>query len=264
MLLRKSESSVETMVAKNILNIGVSFSLIVFFVIVEATIAFGSEAVFFAGQTQSKKRATSRKNRKRIVLTAKSNQAKRRKRAFIEVASIPTPIETVEEMLKQADLKKGDVLYDLGSGDGRIPIEAAKKYGARAIGVEIKLKLVEEANKRAVDEGVGKLARFVHADMFRLSLRRATVVTLYLSEDLNLRLLPNLFRDLKPGAKIISHDFRMGSWLPEKAIRVPAEKNLFRTVFVWTVPPKPEQRQLIEQSRKDRARLKELYGALSD
>lgn len=178
---------------------------------------------------QAKKRAV--KNRKHPAAKSRT----KRKRTFIEVASIPTPMETVAEMLRLADLKKGDVLYDLGSGDGRIPLEAAKKYGVRAVGVEIKPQLVEEANKRAKDEGVGDLARFVQADLFRVNLREATVVTLYLSDSINERLRPKLLRELKPGSRIISHDFRMGDWQPEQTVRVPW-KNLYRTVYVWTVP----------------------------
>ena len=185
---------------------------------------------------QAKKRAI--KNRRHS--TAKRQAKAKRKRTFIEVASIPTPMETVAEMLRLADLKKEDVLYDLGSGDGRIPLEAAKKYGVRAVGVEIKPQLVEEANKRAKDEGVGKLARFVQADLFRINLREATVVTLYLSDSLNERLRPKLLRELRPGSRIISHDFRMGDWQPEQTVRVPW-KNLYRTVYVWTVPERAKK-----------------------
>lgn len=160
---------------------------------------------------------------------------KPRKRTFIEVASIPTPPETVAKMLELANLKKGDVLYDLGSGDGRIPLEAARKYGVRAIGIEIKPKLVEEANRRAKEEGIAQLAKFLQADLFRMSYKDADVVTLYLSDELNLRILPRLLRDLRPGAKIISHDFIMGDWKPDISVKVPW-KNLYRNVHVWTIP----------------------------
>ena len=185
---------------------------------------------------QVKKRAV---NRGKQTATKKRQRKPRlqRKRTFIEVASIPTPMETIDEMLRLANLKKGDVLYDLGSGDGRIPLEAAKKYGVRAVGVEIKPQLVEEANKRAKDEGVGDLAHFVQADLFRMNLREATVVTLYLSDSINERLRPKLLKELRPGSRIISHDFRMGDWQPEQTVRVPW-KNLYRTVYLWTVPEK--------------------------
>lgn len=191
-------------------------------------------AQYFSLNTQTTQKKIVKPRRRAAKSNKKSKNA--RKRTRIEVASIPTPMETVEEMLRQADLQSGDVLYDLGSGDGRIPIEAAKRYKIRSVGVEIKPQLVEAANRVAEKEGVARLAKFVHADIFRLNLREATVVTLYLSEDLNLRLLPKLLRELKPGARIVSHDFPMGSWKPDRAVRVPWEKTLYRTVYVWTVP----------------------------
>ncbi len=153
-----------------------------------------------------------------------------------DVIFVPTPPETVDEMLRQARLKKGDVLYDLGSGDGRIPIAAAKQYGVRAVGIDIDPKLVAEATEAARREGVGDLVTFRLGDMFAADLRGATVVTLYLSDTLNVMLRPKLLRELPVGARIVSHDFRMGDWPPEKSVRVPW-KNLYRTVYVWTVPP---------------------------
>lgn len=190
--------------------------------------SFAAESNAFA---QVKKRSSARGK------TAQRKAKPKRKRTFIEVASIPTPMETVDEMLRLADLKKGDVLYDLGSGDGRIPLEAARKYGVRAVGVEIKPQLVEAANKQAKDEGLDKLAHFVQADLFKMNYREANVVTLYLSDSINERLRPKLLKELRPGSRIISHDFRMGDWQPEKTVRVPW-KNLYRTVYLWTVPEK--------------------------
>lgn len=177
--------------------------------------------------------------------TKRSKISKPRKRTFIEVASVPTPMETVEKMLELANLKKGDVLYDLGSGDGRIPLEAARKYGVRAIGIEIKPQLVALANKQAKEEGLDKLAKFLQADLFRMSYRDADVVTLYLSDELNLRILPHLLRDLHPGAKIISHDFVMGDWQPDISVKVPW-KNLYRNVHVWTVPKDKDINKLLK------------------
>ncbi|HEY0174029.1 MAG TPA: class I SAM-dependent methyltransferase [Pyrinomonadaceae bacterium] len=152
-----------------------------------------------------------------------------------DVIFVPTPPETVDEMLRQAHLKKGDVLYDLGSGDGRIPLAAARKYGVRAVGIDIDPKLVAEANEAARREGLESLVSFRHADMFAADVSEATVVTLYLSNTLNVMLRPKLLRELRPGARVVSHDFRMGDWTPEKTVRVPW-KNLYRTVYVWTVP----------------------------
>jgi ubiquinone/menaquinone biosynthesis C-methylase UbiE len=153
------------------------------------------------------------------------------------VIFVPTPPETVDEMLRQAHLKKGDVLFDLGSGDGRIPLAAAKQYGVRAVGIDIDPKLVAEATETAKREGLDKLVTFRLGDMFAADLRGATVVTLYLSDTLNVMLRPKLLRELPPGSRIVSHDFRMGDWPPEQAVRVPW-KNLYRTVYVWTVPPR--------------------------
>ena len=152
-----------------------------------------------------------------------------------DVAFIPTPPETVDEMLRQARLGPGDVLYDLGSGDGRIPVRAAQTYGVRAVGIEIDPALVAAAQESARRAGVSHLATFRTGDIYREDLRGATVVTLYLSDTINLSLRPKLLRELPAGARIVSHDFRMGDWKPERAVRVPW-RNLYRTVYVWTVP----------------------------
>jgi predicted O-methyltransferase YrrM len=167
--------------------------------------------------------------------TARQRRRSKKKLRGPDVIFVPTPPETVDEMLRQAHLKKGDVLYDLGSGDGRIPIAAAKQYGVRAVGIDIDPKLVEEARETARREGVENLVSFRNEDMFATDVREATVVTLYLSNTLNVMLRPKLLRELKPGSLVISHDFRMGDWTPEKSVRVPW-KNLYRTVYVWTVP----------------------------
>ena len=156
-----------------------------------------------------------------------------------DVIYYSTPPETVNEMLRMAQIRKGDVLYDLGSGDGRIPIAAAQQYGVRAVGIEIDPKLIIEAEENARLANVSTLVTFRNDDMFRTSLREASVVTLYLSEKLNVLLRPKLLRELRPGTRIVSHDFRMGDWEPEQTVRVPWGK-LYRTVYLWTVP---EQRK---------------------
>ena len=163
---------------------------------------------------------------------------KKRRLRKPDVIYYPTPPETVAEMLRLANIKKGDVLYDLGSGDGRIPIAAAKEYGIRAVGIEIDPKLVTEAEEIARQAGVSQLVHFRNEDMFHINLREATVVTLYLSAKLNVLLRPKLLNELRPGSRILSHDFRMGNWKPERTVRVPWGK-LYRTVYLWTVPPKP-------------------------
>jgi len=150
-----------------------------------------------------------------------------------DVIYVPTPYEVVDEMLKLAGVKKGDVLYDLGSGDGRIPITAAKKFGIRAVGIDIDPQRVEEAKENARKNGVTNLVQFRQEDLFRANFREATVVTLYLLPDLNVKLRPKLLAELKPGARIISHQFDMGTWKPEKRVELNG-----RTIYLWTVPPK--------------------------
>ena len=174
---------------------------------------------------------------RRPVRSARTQQQSRRTKPIRkpDVIYYSTPPETVNEMLRMARIKKGDVLYDLGSGDGRIPIAAAQQYGVRAVGIEIDPQLIAEAEKNAREANVSSLVSFRNDDMFRTSLREATVVTLYLSEKLNVLLRPKLLRELRPGTRIVSHDFRMGDWAPEETARVPWGK-LYRTVYLWTVP----------------------------
>lgn len=160
-----------------------------------------------------------------------------------DVIYYPTPEETVTEMLRLANIKEGDVLYDLGSGDGRIPIAAAKRYSIRAVGIEIDPKLVEVARIRAQDAGVSSLVSFRTADMFRTNLSRATVVTLYLSNRINLLLRPKLLRELRPGSRIVSHDFHMGDWEADQTVRVPWQNGLYRTVYLWTVPARSSSKR---------------------
>jgi len=169
-----------------------------------------------------------------IVRNSQEPRKKSRKRKP-DVIYYPTPPETVAEMLRLGNIKEGDVLYDLGSGDGRIPIAAARQFGIRAVGIEIDPKLITEAESNARAAGVAELVRFRNEDMFRIDVSEANIVTLYLSEKLNVLLRAKLLRELRPGSRIISHDFRMGDWKPEQTVRVPWGK-LYRTVYLWTVP----------------------------
>ena len=150
-----------------------------------------------------------------------------------DVIYVPTPQGVVEDMLRLADVKKGDVLYDLGSGDGRIPVTAARKYGVRAIGIDIDAQRIREANRNAQQGGVAKLVTFRQQDLFETDLRKATVVTLYLLPDLNLKLRPRLLAQLKPGTRIVSHQFDMGDWQPDKTLQTGGA-----TVYLWIVPPR--------------------------
>ena len=154
-----------------------------------------------------------------------------------DVVFVPTPQELVEDMLRLADVRKGDVLYDLGSGDGRIAITAARKYGIRAVGVDIDPARVAEAVENARKAGVTKLVEFRLGDLFESNFREATVVTLYLLPDLNLKLRPRLLAELKPGTRILSHQFDMGDWKPEKKLEANG-----RVVYFWTIPDPSRRR----------------------
>ena len=149
-----------------------------------------------------------------------------------DVIYVPTPQEVVEDMLRLADVKKGDVLYDLGSGDGRIPVTAARKYGVRAIGIDIDADRIREANANATKRGVTKLVKFRQQDLFDANFAEATVVTLYLLPDLNLKLRPQLLAQLRPGTRVVSHQFDMGDWKPDKTLETNG-----RTVYLWVIPP---------------------------
>ena len=151
-----------------------------------------------------------------------------------DVVYVPTPNEVVDAMLNVAKVGKGDVLYDLGSGDGRIPIIAAQKYNVeRAVGIDINPERIKEAEANLKAAGVGNRVRFRNEDLFEAQISDATVVTLYLLPSLNLKLLPKLLSDLKPGTRIVSHAFDMGSWKPEQTLNVGG-----RTVYFWTIPKK--------------------------
>ena len=148
-----------------------------------------------------------------------------------DVIYVPTPQELVEDMLRLADVKQGDVLYDLGSGDGRIPVTAARKYGIRAVGIDIDPERIREAHANARKNGVDRLVTFRQQDLFKADFREATVVTLYLLPELNLRLRPQLLKQLRPGTRVVSHQFDMGDWKPGKTLEANG-----RTVYFWVVP----------------------------
>src|SRR5262249_51981259 len=137
-----------------------------------------------------------------------------------DVPYVPTPNEVVEAMLKLAGVHSGDVVYDLGCGDGRIVITAAKQYGVHAVGVDINPERIRDANANAKQAGVENLVKFVEADLFDADIKDATVVTLYLLPSINLKLRPKLMADLKPGTRVVSHAFDMGDWKPEKQDQV--------------------------------------------
>lgn len=154
-----------------------------------------------------------------------------------EVPYVPTPPEVVEAMLQLGAAKKTDIVYDLGCGDGRIVITAAKKYGARGKGIDIDPKRIAEATENAKKEGVAQLLRFEERNLFDADFREATLVTLYLLPDVNLRLRPKLVRDLKVGSRIVSHSFTMAEWEPTKKQDVNG-----RTIYLWIVTDEAKQK----------------------
>jgi len=138
-----------------------------------------------------------------------------------EIPFVLTPIEVVDQMLELAEVKKGDVVYDLGSGDGRIVIRAAKKYGARGIGIEMDQTLIDKARKSAQAEGVIHLVEFRVEDALKTDISPATVVTLYMLPWFNEAMKPNFQKYLKPGSRIVAHDFGIEGWTPVKTEKLP-------------------------------------------
>lgn len=149
-----------------------------------------------------------------------------------DVIWVPTPEEVVERMLKMANAGPNDFVVDLGSGDGRIAIAAAKKFGARAMGVEFNPSMVTLSRREAQKQGVANRVQFVNADIFQTDFSKATIITMYLLPDLNLKLRPRIL-DMKPGTRVASHQFNMGDWEPDEAAVVDG-----RNAYLWIVPAK--------------------------
>jgi len=147
----------------------------------------------------------------------------------------PSPIEVAERMLQLADVIRDDVVYDLGSGDGRIVILAARRYGARGVGVEIDPKLVWFSRQEAKRHQVEHLVSFRHADALTAAVSAATVVTVFLTPEANLLLRPKLQRELRPGARVVSHEHHMGDWPPQRVERVMAKNRTFHTLYLWRI-----------------------------
>lgn len=147
---------------------------------------------------------------------------------------LPTHQSVVDEMLTIANVTADDVLYDLGSGDGRIPITAALRYGTRGVGIDIDPALVREANANALDAKVADKVRFVEGDIFEQDFSDATVVMLYLSPDLNLKLSPKLLQ-MRAGTRIVSHNHDMGDWQPELSKIVKTPSGVDHTIYLWRV-----------------------------
>jgi len=158
-----------------------------------------------------------------------------------DVPFVPTTDDAVQAMLKLAGVTKADTVYDLGCGDGRIVIAAAKNFGARAVGIDIDPVRIREANENARKAGVENRVKFIEQDLFKADFHEATVVTLFLLPQVNLQLKPKLLKDLKPGTRIVSNTFDMGDWKAEKEFNVGSDSGdddtfLSRHLFLWTVP----------------------------
>ena len=147
----------------------------------------------------------------------------------------PTWEPVVFEMLQLADVTAKDVVYDLGSGDGRIVVLAAQKYGARGVGIELDPKLVEISRQVAQEAEVSDKVTFIEGDLFAADISGATVVTLYLSTSVNQQLEAKLKRELRPGTRVVSHQFRIGDWAPERTVRAQGDGT---ELFLWTIPPR--------------------------
>ena len=158
-----------------------------------------------------------------------------------DVVYVPTPNDVVAKMLQLAGVKHSDVLYDLGCGDGRIVVTAAKKFGCQATGFDIDPERVREAEENVKKNGVENLVSIKKQDIFKLDLSPASVVTLYLLPTLNVKLIPQLEK-LKPGSRIVSHDFDMEGVKPEKVVEFTSEEdNVSHRLYFWTTPLKKEK-----------------------
>jgi SAM-dependent methyltransferase len=150
---------------------------------------------------------------------------------------VPTPQEVVDRMLELAEVTKEDLLYDLGSGDGRIVITAARKYGAKAVGFEIDSALVKNSRDRIREAGLEHLVEIREQDVRTVDLSRVTVLTMYLSAAANLRLRSAITRQLKPGSRVVSHDFGMGNWQPDRIEQLTDTAGFSRTIYLWRIAP---------------------------
>jgi cyclopropane fatty-acyl-phospholipid synthase-like methyltransferase len=162
-----------------------------------------------------------------------------------EIPFVPTPVEVVDRMLELAEVTKNDVVYDLGSGDGRIVIRAAKKYGARSVGYEVDVELVEASRKRAAEEGVSHLVEIRAEDALTADVSNATVVTLYMLPWFNEKIRPVLQQKLRPGSRVVSHDFEIPGWDPAKVVEFEKEERLpggrlhRHRILLWKIEEKP-------------------------
>ena len=191
----------------------------------------------------------------------------------LDTPYVPTPQAVVDRMLDMAQVKASDVVIDLGSGDGRIMITAAKRHGARGFGVEIDPRLVKRSNEEAKRVGVAERVKFLQQDLFNTDFHEAAVLALYLLPDVNIALRPKILAELKPGTRVVSHDYGMGEWRPDAQETVPAPDKTVGTrkesmVYLWIVPARIEGEWIFElgsggKTRRTRLVLKQRYQFVS-
>jgi len=151
----------------------------------------------------------------------------------LDVPYVPTPVPVVDAMLDMAQVSKADIVYDLGCGDGRIVVRAATRFGCQGVGVDLNPERVKEAKANAARARVSELTRFEVGDVFEFDFSAASVVTMYLLPSVNLKLRPRLLKELKPGTRLVSHDFHMGDWAAERTREVGRSR-----IYLWTIPPR--------------------------
>ena len=165
-----------------------------------------------------------------------------------DVPYVPTPEEVVDKMLELAKPKKGEVLYDLGCGDGRIVVTAAKKYGVKGVGVDIDPERIKESNANAKEAGVTDQVKFIKKDLFTMDFKDADIMAMYLLTSVNEKLKPKLLEQLRPGSRVVSHAFSMGDWEPDQEVTVDPGGQ---TVYFWIIPAKVEGSQTVKIDGKD-------------
>jgi cyclopropane fatty-acyl-phospholipid synthase-like methyltransferase len=174
-----------------------------------------------------------------LLLFSWSNSAQAQVGPNEEIPFVPTPIEVIDRMLELAEIKTGDVVYDLGSGDGRIVIRAAKTYGVRGVGIEMDPELLEKSRKAAAAEGVSHLVDFRSEDAMKADISPATVITLYMLPWFNDAMKPSFQNYLKPGSRIVAHDFGIEGWEPDKTVKLPQPeiklggRAHYHTIYLW-------------------------------
>lgn len=192
-------------------------------------------SITFAGNTQQRQLNAQTPERQPAVSTPQPAPDLKPQERPADVPYVPTPDEVVDKMFELASVKGDDILYDLGSGDGRIVIRAAQKFGTRGVGVEINPRLVQLSRENAKKAAVADRVQFLQQDLYKTDFSKATVVMLYLLPHVNMQLRPKLLRELKPGTRIVSHNYDMGDWKPERVVQMEA-LGYTHTIYYWVVP----------------------------